>query len=34
MTEEAYCPHFKEVMDLGNCFFCFFKNKEQEEVSR
>ena len=28
MTEnlkKAYCPHFREVMDLNDCFFCYFK---------
>lgn len=26
MSERSgYCPHFREVMDLNDCFFCFFK---------
>jgi hypothetical protein len=23
--QKGYCPHFREVMDLDNCFFCHFK---------
>lgn len=26
----GYCPHFKEVMELDNCYFCFWKNKDKE----
>jgi len=26
---EGYCPHFQEVMELDNCYFCNFK-KEKE----
>jgi len=21
----GYCPHFHEVMDLNDCYFCYFK---------
>ena len=29
MAVKKWCPHFKEVMDLNDCFFCFFKHKEE-----
>ena len=33
--KKAYCPHFGEVMDLGNCFFCHFKNsKKRKEATQ
>jgi hypothetical protein len=22
---QGYCSHFREVMDLNDCYFCFFK---------
>ena len=22
---QGYCPHFHEVMDLNDCYFCYFK---------
>ena len=25
MSVKGWCPHFKEVMDLNDCYFCFFK---------
>jgi hypothetical protein len=25
---KGYCPHFREEMDLDDCYFCFWKNKE------
>lgn len=24
-VRRGYCPHFNEVMDLDDCFFCYFK---------
>jgi hypothetical protein len=24
-SERGYCPHFREVMDLTDCYFCYFK---------
>ena len=29
MAVKKWCPHFKEVMVLNDCFFCFFKHKEE-----
>ena len=30
----GYCPHFREVMDLEDCYFCFFKRVvNQKSVS-
>lgn len=23
----GYCPHFGEIMELENCYFCNFKKK-------
>lgn len=25
MIKRGYCPHFREVMDLNDCYFCYFK---------
>ena len=30
-VSRGYCPHFGEVMDLGNCFFCHFKNSKKRK---
>jgi hypothetical protein len=27
----GYCPHFHEVMDLNDCFFCYFKKRETKQ---
>ena len=24
----GYCPHFREVIDLEDCYFCYFKKVE------
>ena len=29
---KGYCPHFEEEMELGNCYFCFWKNKQGEKA--
>jgi len=28
--KKGYCPHFREVMDLNDCFFCYFKKATQK----
>jgi len=28
-VKHGYCPHFCEVMDLSDCYFCFFKLQSQ-----
>lgn len=25
---KGYCPHFREITDLEDCFFCYFKRIE------
>lgn len=27
----GFCPHFREVMDLEDCFFCYFKRVESSK---
>jgi hypothetical protein len=31
---KGYCPHFGEVMDLENCYFCLRKIKSKEKETR
>jgi hypothetical protein len=28
----GYCPHYREVMDLSDCYFCFFKKIATNET--
>ena len=27
-SRRGFCPHFGEVMDLADCYFCYFKKIE------
>jgi hypothetical protein len=33
---KGYCPHFDEIMDLEDCFFCYFNKvlKAKEKTSK
>ncbi len=31
---KGYCPHFREVMDLEDCFFCYFKRVSGKETAK
>lgn len=31
---KGYCPHFREVMDLEDCFFCYFQKIEMKKLKR
>ena len=33
-SRRGYCPHFGEVMDLDNCFFCHFKFEREKEKTK
>ena len=33
VSRKGYCPHFKEVMDLSDCYFCFFKKIATDETN-
>lgn len=30
----GFCPHFREVMDLNDCYFCYFKKKAKLEAQK
>lgn len=34
MSEKGYCPHFREVMDLNDCYFCYFKKIQGETENK
>lgn len=29
-SDMGYCPHFREVMDRNDCFFCYFKMEREK----